>query len=108
MKRNLEVLFLSLISIGWLFSCKESESTIGFPELDNKIQTVMIDTFTVRTSTVLLDSITTSGTNRILVGSYQDPVLGFISAASYFQIAPKLPLSIEINAVYDSAALLLT
>jgi hypothetical protein len=101
--------FFSLIIVGWLFSCSESESTIGFSQPDSKIQAVMIDTFTVRTSTVLLDSITSSGTSKILIGSYLDPVLGRISSSSYFQIAANLASwTIEKNAVFDSVALLLT
>ncbi|HEY5824279.1 MAG TPA: DUF4270 family protein [Cyclobacteriaceae bacterium] len=110
MKRNREVLFFfSLVIISCLFGCTESESTIGFPELDSKIQTVMIDTFTVRTSTVLLDSVNSSGTSKIIVGSYTDPVLGKISSSSYFQITPNpASWSIEKNAVFDSVALLLT
>jgi len=108
MKRNSGV-FISLIIISCLFGCTESESTIGFSELDNKIQTVMIDTFTVRTSTVLLDSVSSSGTSKILVGSYTDPVLGKISSSSYFQIAPNPAYwLIDKNAVFDSVALLLT
>jgi hypothetical protein len=108
MKRN-SVVFFSLIISGCLFSCTESESTIGFPESDNKAQTVMIDTFTVRTSTVLLDSINSSGTGKIIVGNYSDPVLGRISSSSYFQIAPNpATWTIDKNAVFDSVALLLT
>ena len=109
MKKNGEFLFFFLIIIIGFFSCKESESTIGFSELDSKIQTVMIDTFTVRTSTVLLDSINSSGTSKIIVGSYYDPVLGKISSSSYFQIAPNpASWSIDTDAIFDSVALLLT
>src|SRR6478735_4910606 len=107
MKRNSGVLFLSLIIICCLFGCAESESTIGFSEVDSKPQTVMIDTFTVRTSTVLLDSVNSSGASKIIVGSYVDPVLGRISSSSYLQIGPSTASwTIDNDAVFDSVALI--
>lgn len=67
------------------------------------------DTFTVRSSTVLLDSIQTSGTTALLLGRYTDPVLGAVEARSFVQLAPDSgdTLKADPKAVYDSLVLVL-
>lgn len=100
--------FFLVITTWCLIGCEETESTIGFSAGENAIQTVMVDTFTVRLSTVLLDSIYSSGTNRALVGNVSDPALGKTFASSYFQIAPTYSSwIIAADAVYDSINLVL-
>ncbi len=66
------------------------------------------DTFTVRASTVLLDSVQTSG-GSLLIGRYTDPTLGVVEARSFFQVAPFLgdTLKADPKAVYDSLVLAL-
>lgn len=66
------------------------------------------DTFTVRASTVLLDSVQTSG-GGLLLGRYTDPTLGLVEARSFFQVAPLLgdTLKADPKAVYDSLVLAL-
>jgi len=66
------------------------------------------DTFTVRASTVLLDSVQTSG-GGLLLGRYTDPALGVVEARSFFQVAPLLgdTLKADPKAVYDSLVLAL-
>lgn len=67
------------------------------------------DTFTVRSSTVLLDSIQTSGTTALLLGRYTDPALGVVEARSFLQLAPDTgdTLKADPKAVYDSLVLVL-
>ncbi len=67
------------------------------------------DTFTVRASTVLLDSVLTSGSG-LLLGRYADPTLGPVEARSFLQLAPNQGDTLKYDAskaVYDSLVLLL-
>ncbi|MCY7349874.1 MAG: DUF4270 domain-containing protein [Cytophagaceae bacterium] len=68
------------------------------------------DTFTVKASTVLLDSVRTSGAGvGLLAGRYNDPVFGLVEARSYFQVAPFTSdsLKLDTKAAYDSLVLTL-
>jgi len=68
----------------------------------------LVDSFSVNMSTVILDSVRTSGTGIAWVGSYSDDELGKISASSYFEIG--LPLSVNIDEEtdrYDSLTLVM-
>jgi hypothetical protein len=108
MGKNSVFLGFILVLICLLYSGCEDTTTIGFPAGEEKIQTLFLDTFTVKTSTVVLDSIVTS-TGRLLVGEYQDAVFGKTKATSYFQVASSNSAywSPSTSAVYDSAALIL-
>lgn len=66
------------------------------------------DTFTVRSSTVLLDSVRTSG-GGLMLGRYTDPSLGVVEARSFFQVATLRndTLKSDSRAVYDSLVLTL-
>jgi hypothetical protein len=48
---------------------------------------VVVDTTTVKVSTVLLDSIPTSSTGSLLMGGYSDPMLGNLTAKGYIQVS---------------------
>ena len=74
----------------------------------NELQGVIIsDTFSVNTSTLLLDSLPTAGKGVLLAGTLSDPDLGIITAASYFQISPSDLSSITLpdDAKFDSIRL---
>lgn len=88
----------------------EDATIIGaeLPSTDKVTGTIYIDTFTVRTSTVLVDSVPTSSNNYLLLGRYTDARLGTLTASSYACLGladgvfqPKTSM------VYDSAVLLL-
>ena len=91
-----------------LFSCsKDNEFTMGnrFVESDTRLS--MIDTFTVALSTVIIDSVVTSGTGVILSGYYEDSIFGKIKAESYFSLGlPNTDVILPTD-VYDSAALVM-
>jgi hypothetical protein len=107
--RTVQFLFFLVTSLVIFTCCQETDSSIGFSGVESSIETIMVDTFTVQMSTVLLDSIHSSGTNRTLVGVYRDPILGVTTSSAYFQIASNTStFSITTGAVYDSIALLLT
>jgi len=97
---------------------------IGNDQLDVRTRMGMIDTFTVKSYTVMLDSVPTSGVPTsgwkllnnpaVVVGNYHDEEFGTISASSFFRVLlPSRVTSstgtrsyaINENAVFDSIRL---
>lgn len=79
--------------IGLTQSCDNGEN-IGEelrPE-DLGVKLVYVDTFTLKGSTVLLDSFITQNTSQLLVGQDESPILGKSKATTYFELLPPTPL----------------
>lgn len=76
---------LSLISCGTDTDAGEFVVGSDYLALNNKV--VLVDTLTVEMSTINLDSLITSGQNRILIGNYDDPLFGKVKSDSYFQLS---------------------
>lgn len=83
-------------------SCDETAFTIGSDLIESQTHVTMIDTFTVSTSTIIIDSMPTSGDSILLVGSYNDNVLGKILSNSFFQIGLPDNFGIVEDDVFDS------
>lgn len=100
---------LSIITIlaVTLAAC-EAPKEIGLPpEVIASVQ--FTDTLTVRTSTVLLDSVRTSNTQQLLSGLYRDPIFGQVTAQPFFEAGGALNLNLNSDGtvntntyVYDS------
>lgn len=88
-----------------IYSCtKVSEFTTGTDFADSQTSVKILDTFKVDLSTIMLDSLNTSGIKVALVGSYNDEEFGEISANSFFELGfPSLD-DLSETAIYDSAA----
>ncbi|NOS56263.1 MAG: DUF4270 family protein [Cyclobacteriaceae bacterium] len=71
------------------------------------MRTVFVDTFSVVTSTILVDSLPTTGTNQLMLGRYQDAYLGKVSASTYFQVGYSGSFAPDRNSSYDSIGLVL-
>jgi hypothetical protein len=84
---------------------------IGGNDLDVKTRMAYMDTFSVKTYTVMLDSIATSGLSSpsVMIGNFFDPLVGTISASSFFRFMLNGPDGINYNidqaAVFDSLKL---
>ncbi|GHN03025.1 hypothetical protein WSM22_45140 [Cytophagales bacterium WSM2-2] len=91
----------------FVWSC-EDPTTLAVSKVfsTNKLQSVYVDTFSVVTSIVQLDTLLTHGTGAILLGKYKDPELGMIEASSYFQVTPN-GFANDRNSVFDSMVLVL-
>lgn len=94
--------------LGMVSGCEDSNN-LGFKVEDPRLNTVFVDTFKIATSTVLIDSMTTSGTGRILVGEYENAITGKVSSASYFQVGLPFGTSFKPaeSSTFDSLALIL-
>lgn len=89
-------------------SCtKTNEFTIGRDFVESQTRLEIVDTFSVNMSTVLLDSLVTSGQNIAYVGRYEDSLFGMISSESYFDLAYEAFDEIDVKAVFDSSAFIL-
>ncbi|MFM9838644.1 MAG: DUF4270 family protein [Cyclobacteriaceae bacterium] len=74
---------------------------------NNNLQTIYVDTFSVVTSTVLADSLPTSNTSTVLVGGYNDKLVGWISSSSYLELAYLSTFLPDATSIYDSIGLVL-
>ena len=100
---------LLLILLAFISCNKDETFQIGSKYLEAKTNIRYLDSLTVLSYTVKLDSVRTSGleTPAMLIGKQHDPEFGEITATSYFRINPPTSLSIPNNAVYDSLVLIL-
>jgi hypothetical protein len=97
------VFFIVLIML--MHSCtKADEFTTGTNFADSQTNLKIIDTFKVNLSTIMFDSLWTSGTKMAFVGSYKDEELGKISSSSFFELGFPTLEALADNAIYDSAA----
>lgn len=81
-------------------SCQKA-STIGFGD-SNTVDAALLDSFTVSSSTVLIDSLPTSGTGVILVGNNSDAEFGQVQASSFFHLGIPTSTTPDKEAVFDS------
>jgi hypothetical protein len=99
----------NLIIISFLLctfiSCKQESSDLGKEFLDIHTYVSYIDTVTVDVSTVLMDSMVTSGQKVILCGTLDDGDLGEVQAKSYFQLSIPGSLSVTEDILFDSITL---
>ena len=109
------IVWVSMVAL--LMGCNDSlESTLGFQGISSSFGDVyFIDTLSVVSSTVVVDSLDTSSSGRILIGSYEDEYFGQISSQSYMQFGLQLSdetgavesWSVEDDAVFDRVELVL-
>lgn len=78
---------LFLLPVLAMLAC-EDPSDIGASLISaNQVNVLFTDTLTVRSSTLLLDSVNLSNPNILLAGRYNDPLFGATEARSYFEVA---------------------
>ena len=69
------------------------------------VETLFTDTLTVRTSTVLADSVRTGNPDYYLAGRYVDPLFGTVTASSFIRMSLFAQLDLGTAPVYDSLTL---
>lgn len=101
----LGLFFLSLL----VSACQQTpgEYTLGQKYIESQTQLAVIDTFAVSLSTVILDTVATSGTGNILVGNYPDAIFGSVISHSYFQLGVPGTADVQKTDVYDSLNLII-
>lgn len=103
------LLFFVLVITGFFnTSCtKINEFTVGENFIDSQTSLRIVDTFRIDLSTIMFDSVATSGAGIAFIGNQKDDSFGSIESESYFDFAYQSFSDVEENAVYDSAAFLL-
>lgn len=94
-----------MILIPVFFGC-ETQNDLGIKYgLDTDANVKFVE-FTLPATNVYIDSLRTDGENRILVGSYTDPLTGSVSAEGYFQFSyEKGPMPRAKKATTDTLKL---
>ncbi|MEM6766195.1 MAG: DUF4270 family protein [Bacteroidota bacterium] len=100
--------WLFLLAVG-SWACQEEEPSwdLGTDFVTGSARVILIDSLPLTASTVFLDSVVTSGTGQLLVGSFSDELLGAVSSQSYFTVGYDLNLDPDPTYVIDSMVLLL-
>lgn len=100
--------FLGFVSV-WFCSCQSDSSEIGADFFKaGALDIAYIDSATIKLSTVKFDSLITSDTEKIILGSYVDPKLGTITAASFLQPGVTQTVNLDdVNTVLDYVAVVL-
>ena len=94
----------------FLFSCEEDLNLLGFRGDDQRFKVYYAE-IPVPSSVLLLDSVRsmnylTTETNRLLVGSYSDPLMGEVQAKGFVQFRPAdITTFIANGSQFDSAIL---
>jgi hypothetical protein len=97
-----------VIFVLFLISCEDPGILKGDQNFSkSSLRTVFVDTFSVVTSTILVDSLPSSGTGQILLGRYQDAYLGKVSASTYFQLGYSGSFEPDVTSTFDSIGLIL-
>jgi hypothetical protein len=101
------LLGLSLLLVAAGCSTNPANIGIGLPSADANTGAYLVDTLTIRASTVLRDSVVTSTSSTLLVGRYQDPQLGPITTTSYTTLSLGGAFQPAQTLIADSAVLVL-
>ncbi len=99
-------LFILILSLFWV-SCSSDEfeiKEVGSSLIPPNTEVQLIDTFTVRVSSFIMDSIPTSNAKTMLVGQYTDEYFGKIKSVGYSKLRIKKPFSVDPQnkQVFDS------
>jgi hypothetical protein len=99
----------SLIFLLMILSCtKEQNITMGTGFISKESGIIRIDTFRLNFSSMLFDSLPSSGEGTALCGGYSDPVFGKLSLKSYMPFTYPESYIVGETAVYDSTFLILS
>lgn len=98
---------LSLVAVAASCSNAVSDIGVGLPDANTDTGAFLIDTLTVRASTVLRDSVPSSNSPYLFVGQYTDPLLGKLTARSAFRLGLPSGYAPDPTAVFDSITLIL-
>ncbi|WP_423818015.1 DUF4270 family protein [Salinimicrobium sp. TIG7-5_MAKvit] len=92
----------------FLSACSEDDSLLNVGEdwANTSTEVYSIDTLTVKASTFKFDSISVSGTDRLLIGAYSDRTFGVVKSEAYLQLNPS-GFTIDSKGTFDSIALIL-
>lgn len=98
---------LGLVVLGASCTNTTSDIGVGLPDANTDTGAFLIDTLTVRSSTILRDSVPSSNSPYLYVGQYTDKLVGKLTAKSAFRLSLPTGYAPDPTAVFDSITLLL-
>jgi len=98
---------LSLVALAASCTNTVSDIGVGLPDANVDTGAFLIDTLTIRASTVLRDSVPSSNSTYLFVGQYTDPLLGKLTARSAFRLGLPGGYAPDPTAIFDSVTLIL-
>jgi hypothetical protein len=109
-KKSIIISFLILFqsSVLWISCSKVNNFSLGSDFVEPHTKMILTDTFRIELSTVMMDSLSTSGTGVALVGDYKDNEFGKTSCTSYFEVGLPTVTTIVSKAEFDSCSFILT
>src|SRR5215472_17886737 len=93
-----ELLFLlssSLLALFLLSGCQKQPNLLfgsTYTDENTGANIVLVDTTTIVTSTLFVDSTATTGTGYLMVGAYNDDFLGKVTSRAFMRLAPPASL----------------
>ena len=101
--RLLITLFYSLLLFCTIFSCRDESSSIGSKWVESSFINVVTDTCMVTLSTLLADSLATSGDTICQIGRFKDALYGEIKTSFYAEYqVPSHSLNETTDYQFDS------
>ncbi|WP_099464069.1 DUF4270 family protein [Parabacteroides provencensis] len=101
--------FIPLLFLLGVSSCYDDANTFGSGLVESSFRNVVIDTCTVNITSVLIDSLETSGKEVALIGQYTHPFWGTVSSSSFIAYKhPSYETDIAESVVLDSLMLSLS
>ncbi len=96
----------SVLLVAMCFSCgdqslDEISTPMGEEYIDGEAGIMMIDTFSVKLSTVIMDSVRTSQSGEALVGSFNHPDFGQIHSDAVFRVSTPGRTNLDEDDVFD-------
>lgn len=108
MQKTILLFLLAFVCISCGFNGDLQSFSIGDDFVQSKSNISEVDSFTVNLSTILVDSLTTSGNTLLYAGIYNDKELGVITATGYYELGIPVNPDVEENDLYDSLMLVMT
>jgi hypothetical protein len=113
LRKELLILSSFILASTFLTSCEKQPNLGQFGSTNvtdnNSANIVAVDSSTVLLSTVFVDSVASSGTSYLQVGTYRDPYMGQVTSQAYVQLRPPstLPALNPQRDAYDSVGIAL-
>ncbi|GAF04265.1 DUF4270 family protein [Saccharicrinis fermentans] len=104
---KISLLLFVVIAFG-IYSCDDQsvdELKMGQGYVDDESGVVLIDTFSLELSTVVVDSIQTSELSSVLVGNFSDEVFGKISSEPAYRLKIPDRNSFDEDDIFDSVTI---
>jgi hypothetical protein len=107
MRKTIILFVLALICYSCGFESDLGSFSIGSDFINTRSTISVVDSFSVGLSTVIIDSLTTSGNSTLWAGSYSDKELGLVSSTGYYEVGIPESSNVQDLDSFDSLLLVM-